>query len=540
MGVDPVTFNVIGKGLVAIAREMAVNMRRASYSTVVREARDFSVGVLDADGDVVAQAEMIPMQTGGISQAFRSLRQQVSFQDLSADDAFLINDPYMGGQHLQDIFLFSPIFHDDGLVAFGASVAHHVDIGGGMPGLNAKAWELYQEGIRLPGARFSVSRDWNGGFVEQFIAANVRVPNQVLGDLNAQFTANLTARERIGDMIAKYGSDTVRAVMKEFQDYSERRTRHCIEAIPDGTYRAEEFFEGTPWGLGLVRIAAAVGVEGSEIHVDFTGTDEQIPANVNCPLASTISAVHAAIRGVLNEPDIPFNEGCNRPISLNVPYGCILNPRPPAAVRARMTPASRAFNAIIRALAQAAPERVIAAGFDTTTAVALSHLDAASGAYGVVIEVLGGGWGAGKDHDGADALDNPLSNCANAPVEALEIDNSYFRVDSYRLADCSGGSGQTRGGLGFERTYVSLADGVRFAAYSDHHERGARGLFGGRDGATGAFLLKRRGSSAPEQLPCVAEAVLDRDDRVTISVGGGGGYGRPPDPSVHEISATDR
>lgn len=524
MRVDPVTLNILGKGLIAIAREMAVNMRRASYSTVVREARDFSVGLLDAEGDVVAQAEMIPMQTGGIAQAFRGLREHVSFDNLSPDDALLINDPYMGGQHLQDIFLFSPIFNEDQLIAFAASVAHHVDIGGGMPGLNAGAWELFQEGVRLPGARFSVSRDWNGGFVERFIAANVRVPTQVLGDLNAQFTANFTARDRLQSTVARYGLPMVLDVMKDLQDYAERRTREGIETIPNGVYAAEEFFEGSPWGLGLIRIAVTVEVAGSDIAVDFTGTDPQITANVNCPLASTVSAVHAAIRGVIDEPDIPFNEGCNRPIRLDVPFGSILNPRPPAAVRARMTPASRAFNAIIRALAPAVPDRVIACGFDTTTAVSLSHLDAETGTYGVVIEVLGGGWGAGANHDGADALDNPLSNCANAPVESLEIDHDYFRVECFQLSKDSGGDGRFRGGEGFERTYVSLADGVRFAAYSDHHERGAQGVFGGSAGSLGAFFLHRRGA-AQERLPCVAEAVLKEGDRIRIVVGGGGGYG---------------
>lgn len=526
MGTDPVTLNIVGKALIATAREMAVNMRRASYSTVVREARDFSVGLLDPDGSVVAQAEMIPMQTGGITQAFRCLAAEVDMREVTPDDGFLVNDPFRGGQHLQDIFLFTPIFVEDELLAYAASVAHHVDVGGGMPGLNADAWEVYQEGLRLPLARFSVSRDWNGGFVERIVAANVRVPTQVLGDLNAQFTANLTAERRLGELVTRYGRDCVVTVMAELQDYAERRTRDGIAQIPDGRYQGEEFLEGTPWGIDRIRIAVSVEVAGTDMRFDFSGTDEQVRANVNSPLASTISAVQAAVRGVLHEKDIPFNEGCNRPLTVEVPYGSILNPRPPAAVRARMTPASRAFNAIMRALSVAVPDRVIASGFDTTTSVSLSHLDPAFGSYGVVIEILGGGWGAGAGHDGADALDNPLSNCANAPVEALEIACDYFRVREFQLMPDSGGSGRHRGGLGFQRTYESLRDGVEFAAYSDHHRWGARGLFGGGAGSTGAFVLRRRAGDE-RALPCVTGTRLDAGDTISIRVGGGGGYGDP-------------
>jgi N-methylhydantoinase B len=236
---------------------------------------------------------------------------------------------------------------------------------------------------------------------------------------------------------------------------------------------------------------------------------------------------------VLHEKDIPFNEGCNRPLTVEVPYGSILNPRPPAAVRARMTPASRAFNAIMRALSLAVPERVIASGFDTTTSVSLSHLDSGSGKYGVVIEILGGGWGAGPGHDGADALDNPLSNCANAPVEALEIACDYFRVREFQLLPDSGGAGHHRGGLGFQRTYESLRDGVEFAAYSDHHRWGAGGLFGGGAGSTGAFVLRRRDGDE-RALPCVTGARLDVGDTISIRVGGGGGYG-DPDPGGPDV-----
>jgi N-methylhydantoinase B len=529
---DPVALGVVGKALLAISREMATNLRRSAYSTVVREARDFSVALLDTGGQIVAQAEMIPMQTGGVGAAFEALYERGCLRQVSPDTAFLVNDPFAGGQHLQDLFLFTPIFVGERLVAYAASVAHHVDIGGAYPGLNADATDIYQEGIRLPLASFSVSRDWGEGFVEQVIRANVRVPDQVIGDLNAQFAANATASARLTELCERYGVEFTLRVMQELQTYAERRTREGIRAIPDGTYRGQAFVEAAPWGLDDVPIIVTVIVRDDEIFADFSGSGGQVDANINCPFASTVSAVHAAIKGVLHERDIPFNAGCNRPVHVNVPYGTILNPRPPAAVRARMSPASRAFNAVIAALADAVPDRVIAAGFDTTTALAFSHFAPDSGRYHIIVEVLGGGWGASAAHDGMDALDNPLSNCANVPVEALEIDNHHLRVESFALRPGSGGDGRFRGGMGFERVYLATSDDVLFAAYSDRHRAGAPGLFGGCQGAPGAFVV-RRSSGAEERLACVGSARLGAGDAIVVRVGGGGGYGPPQERAGH-------
>jgi N-methylhydantoinase B len=258
--VDPISLNIVGKSLQAIAREMAANMRRASYSSVVREARDFSVGILDTSGNVVAQAEMIPMQTGGITEAFKPVRQRFDFDALTPDDAFLMNDPFTGGQHLQDIFLFTPIFVDASLAGFAASVAHHVEVGGGMPGLNAAATEFYQEGLRFPASRFSRSRDWDRGFVETFIRANVRVPEKVIGDLNAQFSANNTADRRINELAARYGRGLLLDVMSAVQDYAETRIREGIRQIPDGVCYGEDEVEASAWGLAPVPIRALVKI----------------------------------------------------------------------------------------------------------------------------------------------------------------------------------------------------------------------------------------------------------------------------------------
>ncbi|QIZ37252.1 hydantoinase B/oxoprolinase family protein [Saccharopolyspora sp. ASAGF58] len=526
MRLSPSQLSVIKSGLDAIGREMAVNLRRSATSSIVREARDFSVALTDARGEVVAQAECIPIMTAGIALALRGIAGHVDLDGLTEDDALLMNDPYQGGQHLQDIYLLTPIFVNGELIGFGASTAHHVDIGGSHAGLSAHATELYQEGLRLPLSRFSVSRDFNdpNGFVRQVIAANVRVPDAVIGDLQAQFAANATATRRLAELVARHGRDEVLQAMADVKDYAEKRVRAAIESIPDGTYEATERFDASPWDGGTAEIIARVTVEGSTIDVDFTGSAEQILGNVNCPFASTVSSVQSAVRCMLDSPDIGFNEGCNRPITVSAPYGSVLNPRPPAAVRARLTPASRVFNAVIRALGQALPERAVATGFDTTTAIAVSK--SGHDGYQVALEILGGGWGACAEHGGPDGLDNPISNCANAPVEALETDFDHFRIAEYALVEGSGGSGSHTGGRGIRRTYVATADGVSVAGYADRHTVGAEGINGGEPGGTGHFAIHRADGTVTE-LPCVYEETLNAGDRIVITTGGGGGYGAP-------------
>lgn len=539
MAFDAGRLGLIQAAYSSITREMATDLRRAAFSSIVREARDYSVALTDARGEVIDQAECIPIMTAGISFALRGLAEAVDLATLTEDDALLMNDPFNGGQHLQDIYLFTPVFLDGALAAFAASVAHHVDIGGGSPGLNATATEVYQEGLRLPLSRFSVSRDWGrGGFVEETVRANVRVPELVIGDLNAQFAANRTAATRLAEAAARFTTADCLTAMDELKDYAERRTRAALSRIPDGVYESTQTLDAGPWDGGTAEVRARVTVSGDALHLDFSGTGDQIEGNVNCPLASTVSAAISAVRCLLDEPDIPFNEGCNRPITVHAPLGSVLNPRPPAAVRSRLTPASRVFNAVIQALGAEVPERAAATGFDTTTAFTVSHLERATGDYQVVLEILGGGWGACAEHDGADALDNPISNCANAPVEALESDYSHFRVVEYALHEDSGGNGRHRGGTGIRRTYEALADGVDIAGYADRHRSGAPGLDGADAGGTGAFTVTRAGG-AVEQLPVVFHERLRAGDRVTVVTGGGGGHG-PPAQRDPQSAANDR
>ncbi|MGH6719775.1 MAG: hydantoinase B/oxoprolinase family protein, partial [Alphaproteobacteria bacterium] len=514
---------VISQALQAVGREMGAKLVRSAYSTIVREARDASAALTDRDGHVVAQAELIPMQLGSIGATIQPCLALYPVDTLEPGDFLITNDPYHGGQHLQDVFIFTPIFVAGRVVGFSASIAHHLDLGGGNPGLNASSRDVYQEGIIFPPSKYSERRDWNGGGLERLIAANVRVPDQTIGDFYAQFAANHIGQARVAQLCARYGTATIAATMAEVQDYAERRVRAAIAALPDGTYVGEDALDDV-WGEGRpLPVRATVTVRGDALAGDFAGTADQVGCHVNAPFASTVSATLSCLKAVLTGPDVPFNEGAKRPITVTAPFGSLLNPRPPAPVRARMNSAYRAYGAVMRALGRAAPDRVVAQGFDTTWAAALSYLGPAG--YRVHLDILGGGNGAGRAADGCDAVDGPLSNCSNTPVEVLDMDFDAYRVTAYELVPDSGGAGARRGGTGYRRAYAILADGVNFATYADRFQRRPAGLDGGGPGGIARCRVRRHGHDiavAPN-----AGMILGRGDEVEFVTGGGGGCGPP-------------
>jgi N-methylhydantoinase B len=354
-----------------------------------------------------------------------------------------------------------------------------------------------------------------------------------MGDFDAQMAANMVGVMRVQEMAKRYGTPKVLAAMAALQDYSEARMRAAIRAVPDGVYVGEDSLDNDGDGDAPVPVRATVTVAGDTVTVDFTGTSPQVRRNMNAPFASTISASVSALKAALTSPDIPFNDGAMRPITVTAPLGSLLNPRHPAPVRARMEPCSRAWNAVMKAVAQAVPEKVISCGYDTTTAFCLSHLG--ENGWSVYLEVFGGGFGATIETDGADAVDNPLSNCSNTPVEALDQDFTFFRVVDYALRPDTGGIGAHRGGLGFQRRYEVLKDGTRLALYSDRFRQPAEGLFGGGPGGMGACEVLRGGQRMP--LRAQDQMELQKGDVVMLSLGGGGGYG---DPATRSITLVER
>jgi N-methylhydantoinase B len=520
---DPVDYAVITQALVAAAREMGVKLVRASYSNVVREAQDASAALFDRHGNVVAQAELIPMQLGPMSDIFRACAELYPPETLKPGDFYINNDPYGGGQHLQDVFIYSPVFVDGRIVAFAGTTAHHLDLGGGNPGLTPDAVDVHAEGIIFPPSVWNVARDWNGGPLERLIAANVRVPAQTIGDFYAQFAANAIGEARIQQLCQRYGSGKVMGAMDGLLDYSERRFRAALKEIPDGVYVGEDQLDDDGLSDDPLPVRATVTIEGDTIAIDYAGTCPQVRRNLNCPWASTKSASLSAVKAALTSPDIPFNEGFKRAVTVTAPKGCLVNPHYPAPVRARMLSAYRSFNAVMKALAQAAPERVIAGGADTTHVTSISHL--ADNKYRVYLEIYGGGYGAGPRLDGCDGVDSPLSNCTNTPVEAADMDFDHFRIIGYGLIPDSMGHGRQRGGLGLWRRFLILADDTNFATYMDRVRFRPYGLFGGTDAQCTRCEIVR--DDRIIKVKSKDKVDLRNGDILTLYTAGGAGYGPP-------------
>lgn len=525
MTTDPVDYAIISQALISAAREMGYKLVRSAYSTVLREARDGSAALLDVEGNTVAQAELIPIQLGTIGQVFRHCLDVYPAESFGPDDFAIINDPYSGGQHLQDIFIFQPVFHEGVLIGFSASCAHHIDVSGGSPGMNATATDVYGEGLIIPPIKLNRLRDWqDGGPYERFFRANVRVPQQTMGDIDAQFAANGIGAVRLIELADRYGRDKLTSVMRELQDYSETRMRAAIARVPDGVYSGEDWIDDDGRGSGPVPIRCVMTVAGDTIELDFAGSSPQLRSFMNSTIAATISSVTSAVKAALTNPDIPFNAGVMRPVKVTAPLGSILNPRKPAPVRARLQPCLRAWNATMRALVAAGEEGAAAPGYDTMTGLSLSWL-APDDRYAVCIEPMGGGAGGAIDYDGCHAIDSPLANCANTPVEAVDQTFGFFRIAEYALITDSAGPGHWRGGAGFRRSYEILQDGVELAFYADRYATGAGGLNGGQAGAPGSCVV-RRGTERIE-LPMQGAMVLRRGDLLEVSTGGGGGFGDP-------------
>lgn len=531
---DPVTLNVMTSAFHSIAEEMGVNLLLTARSTIIREARDCSCALLDAEGRIVSEAEHIPVQMSSLSLPMRACL--AKHGTIAADEVFVTNDPFLGGQHLQDITIFSPIFHAGALLGFSASIAHHVDIGGGSAGLTLGAREFYEEGLRFSALKLNRERDFaKGGVFYDLVHSNFRAPRTTWGDLQAQLAANDVGKRRIIELAGRYGGETVAFYMGASMDHSERLMRAEIARIPPGRYVAEDFIDDSIGSDEPIPIRVALEVKGDEIHVDLTGSAPQIREFLNVPFGSTCSSAFSAIKMAVTagRATIASNDGCYRPIHIHAPAGSILNPTAPSATRARMCGAYRVFDAILLALQQALPDRAAGLGFHVNTTVGLTRRDGE--AYSIFIEDIGGGWGGTPIGDGADMLDAPLSNCRITPAEAIEFDHPFIRVARYELIPDSGGAGRFRGGLGSVREFEVLDDGVEFFGYADRHKQVPRGAAGGGAGTAGSFAILRAGEEI--RLPSKTACPLKAGDVVRVVAGGGGGYGAPSDRSAEAIAA---
>lgn len=532
---DNVTLNVLMSAFHAAAEEMGVNLLLTARSTIIREARDCSCALLDPAGRIIAEAEHIPVQMSSLSLPMQSCLKKHGGR-ISPEEVFVTNDPFLGGQHLQDITIFSPIFQGDRLLGFSASIAHHVDIGGGSAGLTLGAREFFEEGLRFSALKLRRREDFApGGVFYELVHSNFRAPRTTWGDIQAQLAANEVGRRRIIELAERYGAEMLVASMSAAMDHSEKLMRAAIAELPEGRYEAEDFIDDSIGSSEPIPIRVALDVRGEEIRVDLTGSAPQIAEFLNVPFGSTCSSAFSAIKMAVTagRATIPANDGCYRPITIMAPEGCLLNPRPPAATRARMCGAYRVFDAILLALHKAMPDRATGLGFHVNTTIGFTRQEGAD--YSIFIEDIGGGWGGNPLCDGADMLDAPLSNCRITPTEAVELDHPFLRVSRYELLPDSCGAGKFRGGLGSIREFEILTDKVGFFGYADKHRRPPAGAAGGKPGSTGSFSVRRGDDTV--SLASKAEFALRAGDRVAIVVGGGGGYGLPGERSPVSICA---
>lgn len=521
---DPVTREVLRNALVAVAEEMNANLIRSSYSPNIKERRDCSSALFDRKGRMVAQAESIPVHLGAMPFSVKAALEH--FREFQPGDTVVLNDPFSGGVHLPDITFVTPIFYRGELVAFAANRAHHADVGGKSPGSVAgDATEIYQEGLRIPPVKL-----WRGGELDRdllaLILANVRTPEERRGDLRAQKAANETGQRRLLELIERYGPELLATAIEEVLDYSERRMRAELEALPDGTYEYEDFLDDDGISAERIRLKVAVRVQGDELVVDFSGSAPQVEGPVNAVYAVTASAVYYTVRA-LTDPDIPPNEGCYRPIKIIAPEGTVVNARPPAAVvGGNLETSQRIVDVLIGALAKAAPEKAIAACQGTMNNLSLGGLDPRSGKPYTLYETIGGGFGARPNKDGIDGVHSHMTNTLNTPVEALEI--AYpLRVERYELRPDSCGAGRWRGGLGIRRDIRVLGHRAQVSLLGERRLTRPYGLMGGEPGGAGADLIITDGDGKERPVKGKGSITLEPGWIISIRTPGGGGYGRP-------------
>jgi N-methylhydantoinase B len=500
MALDPIDLQVVTGALRAACEEMGAALVRSAHSANIKERRDCSSGLFDAAGEMVMQAEHIPVHLGAMPAAVAA----VLDEDHSEGRPWILNDPYRGGTHLPDITVITPVLTADReLLGFAANRAHHGDVGGRVPGsMPADSTTLEEEGVVI------APRVLDEAAIEELVA-RMRQPAQRRADLRAQLAANRIGARRLTELAERLGADELREATAAVLDYAERRTRACIAALPDGPREARDVLEGIDGDIELKLVAT---VRGDRLILDFAGSAQQHRGNLNCPLAVTRSAAYFAVR-VLTDPDVPPSAGAYRPIEVRAPEGSLLNARAPdgggpapAVAGGNVETSSRVADLVLAAFGRALGQGT------------MNNLTLGTNEF-TYYETLGGGQGACADADGPSGVHVAMSNTLNTPVEALELEFP-LRVVRHAIRRGSGGAGRHRGGDGIVRELEALAP-MSYALITERRRHAPPGADGGQAGARGRNLLNG------EELPAKATGELDCGDRLALETPGGGGYGRP-------------
>jgi N-methylhydantoinase B len=535
--IDPVTQQIVANALASIADEMATTIFRTAHSTVVRDGMDFSAAICDPDGETVAQGVTVPFHLGSVPHAMSTLLARWG-GDMRPGDVFVMNDPFDGGIHLQDIFVFKPVFYDERLIGFATTTAHHGDVGGRLPGSSAcDNTEIFQEGIRLPWLRL-YDRGEPVDAILQVIRANVRIPRMTLGDLAAQVAATSVAERALQALAARHGVDGLRALMTALLEYTERLVRQEIASWPDGTASFTDYLDSDGIERADVPITATVTIEGDEITADLTDSAPMVRGSLNSTRSFIQACVYQAVRCALTV-EIPNTSGAFRPIHVLTKPGTIAEVVMPGASSMRGVTGFRVLDAVNGSLAQLVPDRVGAAGEGGNTLAIFGAERPGGGDRFIFYELIVGTWGGTPEDDGNDGLTNPASLAANIPVEVAESEFP-IRIERYGLVPDSGGAGLHRGGLAVERVWRCLTPDTSLIVRSDRAAHAPYGLRGGAPGAVSSNVLQKPDGSEIV-LPSMFSTTIDAGDVYVHRTAGGGGWGDPKqrDPGAIEADVLD-
>ncbi len=542
--IDPARFEVVKNALISAAEEMKIVLAKTAYSPLLKVAGDYSCGIFDARGDMVAQGPDLPIHLGSMPDAVRAVI--AAFPEVAPGDVFIHNDPYHGGSHLPDVNVVAPCFLGERLLGFGCVRAHWPDIGSATPGSYGAVTEIYGEGLRLPPVR--LYRDgMPDANVEAIIFANVRTPDERRGDLRAQVAANRRAQARLAALAQKYGADLLCDIMDEVLDYSERMMRAALARLPDGEASFADVFDGD----GVIApgmsedepftVRLTIRKAGDTITADFTGSDGAVAGPMNAPLTVTASGVYCAIKMIVDPKSlIPANSGCWRPVTVSAPAGSVVNAQAPSpVVYANHEMSHRVADMVMAAMHQITPDTVMAGSQGTSAVITFGGRDPTSGERYVSYELLKGGFGARPVKDGINAVAATVSNMMNTPIEILEM-SFPLRIEEYALVPDSGGAGRWRGGLGARRVWRVLDHEAHAAACCERTLSPPFGLAGGRPGGAMRLWLELPDGTT-RRLNSKGAFLVPPDGRVVMEAPGSGGFGPPAarDPALVRADVAD-
>ena len=533
--IDPFQLEIIRASFDTIAEDMALTLMRTAHSGIVRDSLDFSTSLCDALGQPLAQGVCTPMHLGSFYDAMRKLL-EVYEGRISEGDIFISNDPYeAAGQHLPDIFIAKPIFHEGRLVAWAVALAHHSDVGGIVAGSNALgAYEIFQEGLRLPVLKF-VERGVRNQALWDVIAINVRTPEKVMGDLQAQISSCISGEREFLALVGRYGVDEVLRYAEHLQDYTEQLTAAELRDIPEGTYRFTDHIDGLGETPTPVIFNVTITIADGRATIDWEGSSQQVRGGINPSFPFTKASAYAAFRSIM-KVDVPNCHGFTRRVEVRAPLGSLMNPTFPAPCGARGISGYRMIDCILGAMATALPDRVTAdtSGGSTIPTIA-GYID---GKPYVFCETFMGTWGGAAGHDGQNGLPHMGANQANVPIEMIEAEYP-IRIERYGLVPDTGGPGRNRGGLSLTREYRVTHGNAILSVRSDKRDFPPHGLFGGKPGAP-SWNIVNPGKNQ-RILPVLMTEVVDlaEGDLFQHIMSSGGGYGDPlerdPDRVLEDV-----